>query len=217
VRRVLFLASGGGGTFRLSAEAALLLGGFEVVGVIADRPCGALDSAARLGLVSVLAPYSRQQPTALRGAIAEVACDVVVTTIHKVLDAETLSATSAQFVNLHYALLPAFAGMIGMSTLAAARAANAPLIGATVHEVTAELDAGPILGQCAFAPDWSDQGRLEETMFRAAGLLLVDRLHGGGSRAPNRAAVCGGDVSFDPGLSFDASLFDEALWDRVRG
>jgi len=56
-----------------------------------------------------------------------------------------LDAFDGRIVNVHPSLLPEFAG--GMDAVEQALAAGARRTGATVHVVTAELDAGPILLQ----------------------------------------------------------------------
>ena len=56
-----------------------------------------------------------------------------------------LDAFDGRIVNVHPSLLPEFAG--GMDAIEQALAAGARRTGATVHVVTAELDAGPILLQ----------------------------------------------------------------------
>ena len=56
-----------------------------------------------------------------------------------------LDAFAGRIVNVHPSLLPEFAG--GMDAVERALASGAPRTGATVHIVTADLDAGPILLQ----------------------------------------------------------------------
>ena len=56
-------------------------------------------------------------------------------------------------INIHPSLLPKYKGL---HTHARALEAGDSLHGCTVHEVTAELDDGPILGQASLAIDASD-------------------------------------------------------------
>ena len=56
-----------------------------------------------------------------------------------------LNAFDGRIVNVHPSLLPEFAG--GMDAIEQALASGAARTGATVHVVTADLDAGPILLQ----------------------------------------------------------------------
>ncbi len=56
-----------------------------------------------------------------------------------------LEAFEDRIINVHPSLLPAFGG--GMNAVEQALASGAKVTGATVHIVTASLDAGPILVQ----------------------------------------------------------------------
>ena len=56
-----------------------------------------------------------------------------------------LEAFGGRIINVHPSLLPDFAG--GMDAVEQALKAGAKVTGATVHLVTGELDAGPILMQ----------------------------------------------------------------------
>jgi phosphoribosylglycinamide formyltransferase 1 len=56
-----------------------------------------------------------------------------------------LDAFAGRIVNVHPSLLPDFAG--GMDAVERALASGAKRTGATVHIVTADLDAGPVLLQ----------------------------------------------------------------------
>ena len=62
----------------------------------------------------------------------------------RVLSAEFVANWQGRMINIHPSLLPAFRGL---HTHARALDAGVALHGCTVHEVTAELDDGPILGQ----------------------------------------------------------------------
>ena len=56
-----------------------------------------------------------------------------------------LEAFAGRIINVHPSLLPEFAG--GMDAIERALASGARRTGATVHVVTADLDAGPVLLQ----------------------------------------------------------------------
>ena len=47
--------------------------------------------------------------------------DVIITNIHKIIDSDTLNMFPSKFINLHYSLLPSFAGYIGMETVEKAK------------------------------------------------------------------------------------------------
>ena len=62
----------------------------------------------------------------------------------RILTPDFISKWEGRMLNIHPSLLPKYPGL---NTHARALAAGDGEFGATVHEVTADLDAGPILGQ----------------------------------------------------------------------
>jgi len=64
----------------------------------------------------------------------------------RVLTPEFVAHYAGRMLNIHPSLLPAFAGL---NTHQRALDAGCQLAGCTVHEVSAEVDAGPILAQAA--------------------------------------------------------------------
>lgn len=69
---------------------------------------------------------------------------VVLAGFMRILSAGFVQHYAGRLVNIHPSLLPAFTGL---HTHARALAAGCTVAGATVHQVTAELDAGPIVDQ----------------------------------------------------------------------
>jgi len=70
----------------------------------------------------------------------------------RILTADFIAQWDGRMLNIHPSLLPKYPGL---HTHARALAAGDATHGCTVHEVTATLDAGPVLGQAriAVAPD----------------------------------------------------------------
>ena len=64
----------------------------------------------------------------------------------RIHDAAFVNRWAGRVLNIHPSLLPLFPGL---DTHARALEAGVAIHGCTVHELTAELDAGPILGQAA--------------------------------------------------------------------
>ena len=62
----------------------------------------------------------------------------------RILTSEFVDRWAGKILNIHPSLLPKYPGL---DTYARALAAGDDVAGATVHEVIADLDAGPILGQ----------------------------------------------------------------------
>lgn len=153
MKKLIFLVSGQGGNLTFTHRAidlGLLPGGQIALDyVIADRPCGALDYAQSKHLNCAQINYSRQAPSELQDLLRSRKPDLIVTNIHKILDAQTVGEFAPRLINLHYSLLPLFGGAIGEEPVRQALAAGCGIIGTTVHFVSEKLDAGEIISQSA--------------------------------------------------------------------
>ena len=146
--RVGVLASGRGAIL-----AAMLERGLPVVVVLADRPCGALDIARAAGIGTVLVErqdfgadfdrvaYTHDVVDALQAHDVEL---VAIAGFGTILSKPFVDAYGGRAVNTHPALLPAFKGWHAVRD---ALDAGVKVTGTTVHLVTEEVDAGPILAQ----------------------------------------------------------------------
>ena len=146
--RVGVLASGGGSNLD-----AICAAGVPVALVVVDRPCGAIDVAARHGVPATLVErrsfgadfdrvaYTHEVVDALRAAGVEL---VAMAGFMTILEKPLIDAYEGRVLNTHPALLPAFKGAHGVRD---ALEAGVKVSGCTVHVATMELDAGPILAQ----------------------------------------------------------------------
>jgi len=154
MQRIVVLASGRGSNLQALLDAAAAEGwAARVVGVVSDRPgAGALDIARAHGapaqVVDRRAHGSRSGfDAALAAAVDALAPDLVLLAgFMHILDAGFVQRHHGRMLNVHPSLLPAFAGL---QTHRRALEAGCKLAGATVHFVTAALDAGPIVIQAA--------------------------------------------------------------------
>jgi methionyl-tRNA formyltransferase len=124
-----------------TTESALesLLGRFDVVGLVRRGDDRVVAAAERRG-VRVLGDAS---PAAIADAIRDLAPEcVVVSSYDRILSAELLE--SCRFVNVHYAPLPRYRGRANVNWAIINRE---PETAISVHVLTPELDAGPILLQ----------------------------------------------------------------------
>jgi phosphoribosylglycinamide formyltransferase-1 len=154
--RLALLASGRGSNVsailqaiamgRLEAEASLL---------ICDRPAAAMSVAQRHAVPAGLierggfATRSAHQ-AAIRDALLEAEAGLVALAgFAAILDPLVVDAFAGRILNIHPSLLPAFAGSVAPGPQAAALRAGVKLAGCSVHVVTNELDAGPIVAQAA--------------------------------------------------------------------
>ncbi len=126
--------------------------GFDVVAVATNRPsCGGaafarergipLGELSQKGFASVEARDSAMRDFFRRHRV-ELVVDAGYDRVHT---APLLEAFPDRIINVHPSLLPEFAG--GMDAIERALAAGVAETGATVHIVTGDLDAGPILLQ----------------------------------------------------------------------
>jgi len=125
--------------------------GARVAAVLSNRPEAAGLALAReqgiaTGVVDHKAFGSREAfDTALAAAIdAHAPSLVVLAGFMRILTPGFVAHYAGRLVNIHPSLLPAFPGL---NTHQRAIDAGCKVAGATVHEVTAELDHGPILAQ----------------------------------------------------------------------
>lgn len=89
---------------------------------------------------------------AYRGEIAR-ACDaaqpdLLCLTFDRILPPEVVGPRRGAIINVHLALLPAFRGR---GAIDRALETDVRYAGATIHEVTEEVDRGPIVAQCVVA------------------------------------------------------------------
>lgn len=176
--RLVVLASGTGSLFSTLADAvAAGTVPAELVALVTDRPCAALERAAEAGLDAVtVAPRDFADRAAWDAALAErlvaLRPDWVVSAgFMRILGPAVLAAFPQRIVNTHPALLPSFAGAHAVRD---ALAYGVRVTGCTVHLVDEGTDTGPVLAQRAVDvhPD-DDQDTLHERIKVVERELLV--------------------------------------------
>jgi len=162
MRNIVILISGGGSNMAAIVRVAqrdnwLGRHGARVAAVISNRAdAGGLTLAREQGIATaVLAHGDYATREAFDAALAQ-AIDgydrpeqpalVVLAGFMRILTPGFVARYAGRLLNIHPSLLPAFPGL---HTHQRALEAGCKLAGATVHEVTAELDHGPILAQAA--------------------------------------------------------------------
>ncbi len=127
----------------------------KVVAVISNKASAAgLDFARAQGLAAEVVEHkafaTAPDPRAAFDAELAQTIDrhqpalVVLAGFMRILTPGFVARYAGRLVNIHPSLLPAFTGL---NTYQRALDAGCRFAGATVHQVTAELDHGPILGQ----------------------------------------------------------------------
>lgn len=161
MRNIVILISGTGSNMRAIVEASRRQRweaqlDARVVAVLSNQPDAAgLAWAQEQGLATAVVDH-RAYPSreafdaALQQAIApfeghvQKPALIVLAGFMRILTPGFVAQFAGRMLNIHPSLLPAFPGL---HTHARAIAAGCRVAGATVHEVTSELDHGPILAQ----------------------------------------------------------------------
>ena len=161
MRNIVLLISGGGSNMAAIVAAAQredwpLTLGARIAGVISNRfDAGGLNLARQAGLATATIDhraFSKREDfdDALAQQIAQwdvggnVPALVLLAGFMRIVSPAFVARHQGRLLNIHPSLLPAFPGL---HTHQRAIDAGCRFAGATVHEVTAELDHGPILGQ----------------------------------------------------------------------
>lgn len=176
--RVAILISGGGSNMVALVRAMLADPEHpaEPVLVLSNDPrAKGLELAAELGVPTAAvdhrpfkgdrAAFEAEMMAPLRASGAELLC---LAGFMRVLTTGFIETWQGRMLNIHPSILPLFTGL---HTHARALEAGMAVHGCTVHEVTPELDAGPILGQAVIPVRPADS---PETL--AARLLPVEHL-----------------------------------------
>ena len=159
-KRIAVLVSGGGTNLQalIDAEKTGMFGESKISLVVASKPgVYALERAAKNGIDSVvlarkeyadIASYSRALADTLTAANIDL---VVLAGFLTIFDEQVYEAFPGKIINVHPALIPSFCGKgyYGLHVHEAALEKGVKVSGATVHIVTPECDAGPIILQKA--------------------------------------------------------------------
>ena len=166
-KKIAVLVSGGGTNLQalIDAEKRGELGAGKITLVIASKPgVYALERAANAGIEGrVLARKDYDSIAAYSKALADemtaAGIDLVVLAgFLTIIDEQVYEAFPNKILNVHPALIPSFCGkgFYGLHVHEAALAKGVKVSGATVHIVTPECDAGPIILQKAVAVKQDD-------------------------------------------------------------
>ncbi len=157
-KHIVILISGSGSNMAAIVQAAQQQGwqqqfGATVAAVISNRPDAAgLPLAQSLGVATqVLDHRGFESREAFDAALMQLIdryqpALVVLAGFMRILTPGFVAHYAGRLINIHPSLLPAFTGL---NTHQRAITAGCVEAGCTVHQVTAELDHGPILAQAA--------------------------------------------------------------------
>lgn len=150
--RVAVLLSGRGSNMAALLYASRLPGcPYEIVLVTGDKPDAAgLSLAEAEGVRVVRLPAYKPKEKAVFYAALDAALNkagveqIALAGFMRIVPADFIARWAGRIVNIHPSLLPKYKGL---DTHARAMEAGDIKVGCSVHEVTAELDDGPVLGQ----------------------------------------------------------------------
>lgn len=157
---IAVLVSGGGTNLQalIDAEKRGEIKNGKITCVISSNPDAyALERAKSNGIETVVVPKKdypdrSEYTAAITNALVEAKADLVVYAgFMIILDSQIVKAFPNKMMNVHPALIPSFCGkgFYGLRVHEAVLASGVKLTGATVHFVTEDCDAGPIIAQKA--------------------------------------------------------------------
>jgi len=125
----------------------------EIVLVVSDRSAAPILERARRHDAPALfldpsglkrAEYDARVTEVLQEAGAQL---ILMVGYMRIVSAAIVEAWRGRLLNVHPSLLPAFGGMMDTRVHEAVLAAGVPETGCTIHQVTEDVDAGPIVLQ----------------------------------------------------------------------
>lgn len=160
MKKIAVLVSGGGTNLQalIDVQDRGELSGGQIAAVIASNSSAyALERAAKAGIPTYVVarkeyPSSQAMTAALTERLRSLDIDLVVLAgFMTILTSELFQAFPNAVINIHPSLIPSFCGVgcYGLHVHEKALEYGVKVSGATVHFVTEECDAGPIIAQKA--------------------------------------------------------------------
>ena len=174
MNNILFLCSGGGGNMKFIFECQKHYKlPFNIVGLIADRECGAIQFARSKGIKNHLIDYVKCSDEEIINYIDQFQPNLIVTNIHRIISKKVLQKYGNKFINIHYSYLPAYAGSIGMKAVDLAMLRKSKFIGVTSHFLTEEVDQGEIIAQ-GIVPTYEKD--IHKKVFECGSIVLLSTI-----------------------------------------
>lgn len=206
--KIAVLVSGGGTNLQalIDAQARGALGGGDITAVISSKTGAyALERAQKAGIATYTLPRkdfasNREMTVALVSLLKTLDISLIVLAGCMVIFTEELTtAYPNAIMNVHPALIPAFCGegYYGLHVHEQALKYGVKVSGATVHFVSEECDAGPIIAQKAVAvrEDDTPETLQKRIMEQAEWVLLPEAVS---LFCQGRLHVSGRKVTVDP-------------------
>jgi phosphoribosylglycinamide formyltransferase-1 len=206
--KLIFLCSGNGGNLKFIKTYFEFLNLGDVIYVLSDRECGANKYATDNQIPNKLISFKNEVEceNILIEIMGKYNPDFIITNIHKIISPKIVSVFSGKLINLHYSILPAFKGFIGMKSLQKALELKSQFVGSTCHYVNEEIDSGKIISQSYFKV--GDNIKIEQKMFQAGALTLLNGL----LKLSNNKSISNfkyNEIEFNPSYDLNRQLISE--------
>ncbi len=145
--RIVIVASTGGAVMNRLLENSFFKR--QIVAVVVDRPCGALEKAATHGIPTHIIAEKKAIVFCdqLLAYLRELQADYVISFFTRLFVGELLTAYADRIINLHPSLLPSFKGLDGFGDTIRY---GSRFMGTTIHFIDEHMDEGKIILQtCA--------------------------------------------------------------------
>ncbi|MFH1223070.1 MAG: phosphoribosylglycinamide formyltransferase [Pseudomonadota bacterium] len=141
--KIIVFASGRGSNFEALIKASQKFNSYNIVGLICDKECPAMDIARKNNIpVSLI---NAKDANSIITAVKNYSPDYIFLAGYmRIIPSEFIDAYPLRVVNIHPSLLPAFTGK---DAILQAWNAKVKTTGVTIHYVNDKLDNGPIIKQ----------------------------------------------------------------------
>jgi phosphoribosylglycinamide formyltransferase 1 len=142
---------------------------------------------------------------------------LIVTNIYKILDEEIVETHKGKMINLHYSLLPAYAGLIGEEPVIQAMKYS-KFVGSTLHYVEKQVDAGRVIIQ-GVIKNIGEKKDIMNKVFQMGCFTLLYYIY---TNYPETRQIELGEIIdqkeyiFSPNLNFNITMFNEKFWTQLR-
>jgi len=212
--KICFLASGGGGNFKFFhlAKKLQIINNFDLF-IIADRKCDSTRYAKEHNIYYKIIHYKQKENQHLLNELDSIDPDIIITNWHKIIDKEVVSKYYGKLINLHYSLLPAFGGLMGIEPIEAAYQQRCQFIGSTCHYVDEGIDSGSIISQTIVKTNIPIEEAISEVFQKGCLILLNSILIVSNVNIIDRSENT--KYEFSPSLKFDDEIFNSDFWERL--
>lgn len=214
--KILFLASGAGGNmkFLYLAQKLGIIKNIELF-VVADRECDSYVFAKNNHIYAKLIEYKQTNNRSLLSILNQIKPDIIVTNWHKIIDEEVVNKYLGKLINLHYSLLPAFEGFVGIKPIEKAYEKGCGFVGGTCHYIDNGVDTGKIISQTIVKSDVTIEQAIATT-FKQSCLILLNSIVIIFDQESLIDQYHNEKLNFSPSLKFNDELFNTFFWERLK-